>query len=51
MEVIYFWELPSIPKTIEQFDTFVELLPVVIFDAELKSNTSDKLVLFDEVAI
>ena len=33
LEVINFWECPSIPKISEQFETFPELLSVVIFDA------------------
>ena len=35
-EVINFWELPSIPKTNEPFEKLLELLSVIIFDAEVK---------------
>ena len=36
LEVIYFWSLPSIPKRRKPFETFLELLSVFIFDAEMK---------------
>ena len=41
LEVIYFWELSSIPKISEPFDTFLELLPVVIFYTDLMDDFSD----------
>ena len=43
--------MTSIPKIIEPFETFLELLSVVIFDAELKVEISDIFVLFDEVIL
>ena len=51
LEVIIFWELPSIPKTSEPFDKLLELLSDVIFDAEVKPEISDELVSFDEVIL
>ena len=51
LEVINFWELPSISKTGEPSEKLLELLTVVIFDAELKPGISDELVSFDEVII
>ena len=41
----------SIPKISEPFEAFLELLSDVIFDAELKVNISDMLVLLDEVIL
>ena len=43
--------MPSIPKTNEPFEKFLELLSVVIFDAEVKHEISDELVSFDEVIL
>ena len=43
--------MPSIPKKCEPFEKLIELLSVVIFDAELKPDISDKLVSFDEVIL
>ena len=51
LEVINFWELPSIPKTSEPFGKLLELISVVIFDAELKPEISDELVSFYEVIL
>ena len=51
LEVIYFWELSSIPKISEPFDTFLELLPVVIFYANLTDDISDTSMWFDEVIV
>ena len=51
LEVIDFWEIPSIPKIREPFDTFIELISVFIFDAEIKVEISDILVLFNEVIL
>ena len=51
MEVINFWELPSIPKTSELFEKRLELLSDIIFDAEVKPEISDELVSFNEVII
>ena len=39
------------PKTSEPFDKLLELLSVVIFDAEVKPEILDELVLFDEVIL
>ena len=50
-EVINFWEFPSIPKTSEPFEKLLELLSVVIFDAEVKPEISDELVSLDEVIL
>ena len=41
--------MPSIPKISEPFETFIELISVFIFDAEMKVDISDILVSFDEV--
>ena len=41
----------SIPKISETFETFLELLSAVIFDAELKNNISNMLLSFDKVII
>ena len=38
-------------KKIEPFETFLELLLAVIFDAELKINISDMLVSLDEAIL
>ena len=43
--------MPSIPKTSEPFEKLLELLSVVIFDAEVKPEISDELVSFDEVIL
>ena len=51
LEVINFWEFLSIPKTIEPFEKLLDLLSVVIFDAELKPEITDELVSFDEVIL
>ena len=51
LEVINFWELPSIPKMGERFEKLLGLISVVIFDAEFKPEISDELVSFDEVII
>ena len=51
LEVINFWDLPSIPKTSETFEKLLELFLVVIFDAELKPEISDELVPFAEVTL
>ena len=40
-----------IPKISETFEILLELLLVVIFDAELKAKISDMLVSFDEVIL
>ena len=50
-EVINFWELPSIPKTSEPSEKLLELLSVVIFDAEVNPDISDKLVSVDVVIL
>ena len=47
----WFLELSSIPKISEPFETFLDLLSVVIFDAEPKVDISDMLVSLDEVII
>ena len=47
LEVIDFSSLPSIIKIGEPFDIFIYLLPVVIFDAELKFYISYILVSSD----
>ena len=49
LEVINFWELTSLPKTSEPVENFLELVSVVLFDAEVKTEISDELVAFDEV--
>ena len=51
LEVINFWELPSIPKISEQFEKILELLSDYISDAEEKLEITDELVLFDEVIL
>ena len=51
LEVINFWELPSIPKKGEPFEKLLELLSDVIFDAEVKPEISYELVSFDEVIL
>ena len=50
-EVIHFWSFLSITKTSEPFEKLLELISVVIFDAEAKPEISDELVSFDEVII
>ena len=51
LEVINFWEMPSIPKTSEPFEKLLDLISVVRFDAEVKPEISDELVSFDEVIL
>ena len=51
LELINFWDFPSIPKTSEPFEKLMELLSLVIFDAEVKHEYSDELVSFDEVIL
>ena len=51
LKVIDFWEFPSIPKISEPFEIFIDLLPVFIFDAELKDNISDTSLWLDEVIL
>ena len=51
LEVIYFWGLQSIPKVSEQFEKILVLLPVVIFDSELKDDISGTLVSYYELII
>ena len=51
LEVINFWELPSIPKISEPFEKLLELISDDIFDAEEKPEVKDELVPFDEVII
>ena len=51
LEEIYFSEFSSIPKISEQFVTLIELLSVLVFDTDLKSNILDLLVSFDEVIL
>ena len=51
LEVISFLELPSIPKTSQPFEKLLELLSVVIFDAEVNSEILDELVSLDEVIL
>ena len=43
--------MPSIPRTSEPFEKNIELLSLVIFDAEVNPEISDKLVSFDEVIL
>ena len=43
--------MPSIPKTSETFEKLLELISVVIFDAEVKPEISNELVSFDEVIL
>ena len=43
--------MPSITKTSEPFEKSLEILSVVMFDAEVKPEISDELVSFDEVII
>ena len=43
--------MPSLTKTCERFETFLELLSVVIFYAELKVEISDILLSFHEVVL
>ena len=49
LEVINFWEFPSIPKISEPFKKLLELLSDDIFDAEEKPEMTDELFSFDEV--
>ena len=51
LEVIGFLKLTSIPKIVEPFEKVLELLSVVIFDAELKAEISELLVSFDELIL
>ena len=51
LKVLNFWELPSILKTSEPLGKLLELLSVVIFDAEVKHEISDELVSFGEVVL
>ena len=51
LEVINFWELPSIPKTSEPFEKLFGLLSDVIFYSEVKPEISDELVSLDEVIL
>ena len=51
LEVINFWELPSIPKTREQFETFLVLLSDDIFDAVEKTEIKDEIVSLYEVIL
>ena len=51
LEVINFWESPSIPKISEPFEKLLELLSYGIFDAEEKPEITDELVSFDEVIL
>ena len=51
LEVIDFWEFPSIPKISEPFEKNIELILDVIFDAELKPEILDELLSFDEVIL
>ena len=51
LEVITFWEFPSIPKTSEPFEKLLELLSDDIFDAEEKPEITYELVSFDEVIL
>ena len=46
-----FLVLPSIPNISEPFELLLALLSVVIFNADLKDDISDKLVSFDEVIL
>ena len=43
--------MPSIPKTSEPLEKFLESLSGVIFDAEVKPGISYELVSFDEVIL
>ena len=51
LEVINFWEFPSIPKTSEPFEKLLELVSDYIFDVEEKPEIIDELVSFDEVIL
>ena len=46
LEVINFWELPSIPKISEPFEKLLEVLSDDKFDAEEKPEITDELVSF-----
>ena len=41
LEVINFWELPSIPKTSEPFEKLLELISDDVFEAEEKPDITD----------
>ena len=43
--------MPSIPKTSEPFENFIELLSDFIFDTEVMPEITDELVSFDEVIL
>ena len=49
LEVINFWELPSIPKISVPFETLLEVISNDKFDAEEKPEMTDELFSFDEV--
>ena len=49
LEVINFWEFPSIPKTSEPFENLLGLLSDDIFDAEEKPEITNELMSFDVV--
>ena len=51
LEVINFWEFPSIPKIIEPFEKLLQVLSDDIFDAEEKSDITYELLSFDEVIL
>ena len=51
LEVINFWEFPSIPKTSEPFEKLLEVLSDDISDVEEKPYITYELVSFDEVII
>ena len=51
LKVNNFCELQFIPKTSEPFGKLLELISVVIFDAELNPEISDELVSFYEVIL
>ena len=51
LEVINFWEFPSIPKIREPFEKLLELLSDYISEAEEKPEITDELVSFDEVIL
>ena len=51
MEVMNFWEFPSIPKISEPFEKLIELLSNDTFDAKEKPEITDELVSLDEVIL
>ena len=51
LEVINFWEFPSIPKISEPFEKLLQLLSDDIFDAEENPEITDELLSFDEVIL